>query len=374
MKTLKDLGLITLFVLFLTFLIWLPHMLALPNFLGLNFSAGFNTIYRNFDGLEYIIISKSFYDPGLIAGVPQSLPAIYFASHFPGYALTIAIFATFLGFLKSMLFVSILFTILSAWAFYFLVRDFKLTSQPIFLTLVFLILPARWLITHSVGSSEPMFIFFIITCLYFILKEKLVVAALFGLAAQLIRPPGILLGIAIGIYALWLGYQKKSIRMSLSFYPFILIPMGLFSIFYLFNLQYNDFWAYFHSGDNIHLTLPPFQVFNKGQFWVGDIWLEDIIYIFIFGFLGALTLWKKKLYPLAFIVLTYLSASTLIAHRDISRYILPIAPFIIIAFEKVLVSREFKIVLVILALAIYLYSQNYIIENVAPVADLLPYN
>ena len=219
MKTLKDLGLITLFVLFLTFLIWLPHMLALPNFLGLNFSAGFNTIYRNFDGLEYIIISKSFYDPGLIAGVPQSLPAIYFASHFPGYALTIAIFATFLGFLKSMLFVSILFTILSAWAFYFLVRDFKLTSQPIFLTLVFLILPARWLITHSVGSSEPMFIFFIITCLYFILKEKLVVAALFGLAAQLIRPPGILLGIAIGIYALWLGYQKKSIRMSLSFYP-----------------------------------------------------------------------------------------------------------------------------------------------------------
>ena len=380
-KTFRDLGIITTLVILSTLLIWLPHILAIPNFWGLNFSNGFNTIYRNFDGLEYIIIAKSFYNPGLIAGVPQSLPPEYFASHFPGYAAAIFLFAPILGFLKSMLFISLFFTIASAMTFYLFVKDFRLTTQPLFLTFVFLLLPARWLIAHSVGSSEPMFIFFVLLTIYFFMKYELskkylslILVTIFGIAAQLTRPPGILLVTGLGLYILWQAFIKKSVKYSLSFLPLVFIPLSLLSIFYLYGLQYNDFWAYFHSGDNIHLTLPPFQIFNKHQFWVGDIWLEDIIYIFILGFLGALTLWKKKLYPLAFIVLTYLSASTLIAHRDISRYILPIAPFIIIAFEKVLVSREFKIVLVILALAIYLYSQNYIIENVAPVADLLPYN
>ena len=373
-RILKPVFIISVFAILSTFLIWLPHLLALPNFFGLNFSSGFNTIYRNFDGLEYIIIAKSFYEPGLIAGIPQNLPANYFASHFPGFAAAIFLLAPILGYLKSMLFVSLLFTIACAIAFFFLVRDFKLTSQPLFLTLVFLILPARWVITRSVGSSEPMFIFFVLTTVYFLLKGKFWVAAILGALAQFIRPPGILLGVAILGYAFWDSYQDKSLKKFLSFHPFILIPLTLLSVFYLFGIQYNDFWAYFHSGDNIHLTFPPFQVFNKSQFWVGDIWLEDIVYIFILGFLGAVILWKNKLYPMAFLILTYLTASSLIAHRDISRYILPITPFVLIAFEKALVSREFKIVLAIVSLAIYLYCQNFILQNVAPVADLSFYN
>lgn len=348
--------------------------MAIPSFWGLSFKEGFNTIYRNFDGLEYIVIAKTWYHPELIAGIPQSLPAEYFASHFPGYPMLIASFAPILGFLKSMLFISLLFTILSTWAFYFLVKDFKLTSNPLFLSLVFLVLPARWVITHSVGSPEPVFIFFVILSIYFFLKNKIWAVAIFAAAAQLIRPPGILLGIALGLYILWQGYQKKSFKYILSFYPLVLIPLTLLGIFYWFHISYHDFFAYFHSGDNIHLTFPPFEVFNKSQFWVGDIWLEDIVYIFILGFLGGMLLIKQKLYALAFFVLTYLTASIFVAHRDISRYIMPVAPFVIIAFEKILVSREFKIVLAILLVAIYLYSQNFILQNVAPVPDLSIYN
>ena len=99
---------------------------------------------------------------------------------------------------------------------------------------------------------------------------------------------------------------------------------------------------------------------------MGNIWLEDIIYILILGFTGGLALFKQKLYPLAFFVLTYLGASTLVAHRDISRYVLPIFPFVLIAFEKYLVSKEFKIVLAIIILAIYLYAQNFLLANTAP--------
>lgn len=370
----KDLFLIAIFVFVLTCLIWLPHQLALNNFFGLNFNQGIGAIYRNYDGLEYVVIAKTFYKPELIAKIPQSLSASYYAAHFPGYSILILSLAPILGFLKSMLFISLLFTLFSAWAFYFLIRDFKLSSQPLYLSLLFLVLPARWVIVHSIGSAEPIFIFFVITALYFFLKYELhknysalILSALCGLFAQITRPPGILLFIALVLYVL---IQKKPFLSKLKYLPLVIIPMGLLAVFQLYFFAYHDFWAYFHSGDNIHLTFPPFAVFNIHQFWVGEIWLEDIIYIFILGFLGALLLLKQKLYPLAFFVLVYLGASTLVVHRDIARYTLPIFPFLIIAFEKILISREFKIVLIIISLAIYLYAQNFLIQNVAPIPNL----
>ncbi|MBI2196428.1 glycosyltransferase family 39 protein [Candidatus Daviesbacteria bacterium] len=384
-KSVKDCIFLAFLTLLTTLLVWLPHILALPNFWGLSFSEGFSTIYRNFDGLEYIIIAKTFYNPDLIASLHQSLPANYFASHFPGYAFLITVFSPILGYLKSMLFVSVLSTILACWAFYFLVKNFKLSTHPLFLSFIFLILPARWLIVHSVGSSEPTFILFIISAVYFFMKFEqsgkfinIFLAGLFGLFAQITRPPGILLFLALSLFIAWKIIKQRSfmstVRKVAPYLSLLLIPLGLLSIFTWYSISYQDFFAYFKSGDNIHLTLPPFQVFNKNQFWVGDIWLEDIIYIFILGFLGGVLLIKQKLYPLAFFVLTYLAAASLIAHRDISRYILPISPFVLIAFEKVLTSREFKIILPIILLAIYLYAQNFILQNVAPIPNLEIFN
>src|SRR3989344_5184956 len=101
-KTIYNLLILAFTVSLATLLIWLPYILSLPNFWGLNFSKGFSTIYNNFDGLEYIVIAKSFYDPNLVAQIPQSIPANYYAAHFPGYSLLILIFAPLLGFLKSM--------------------------------------------------------------------------------------------------------------------------------------------------------------------------------------------------------------------------------------------------------------------------------
>ncbi|MDP3973511.1 MAG: hypothetical protein Q8P92_01635 [Candidatus Daviesbacteria bacterium] len=381
-KTTKDFLIIAFLTIGVTFLIWLPHLLALPSFWGLNFSNGFATIYRNFDGLEYVIIAKTWYDPNLIASVPQLLPANYFASHFPGYSILIALFAPVLGFLKSMLLLSVGSTVLAAWVFYLLVKDFRLSSHPLILTALFLILPARWLIVHSVGSSEPTFIFFILAAVYSFMRFEqsrkalfIILTGLAGFAAQITRPPGILLFIAFGFFIVWRMISQKMqftsiIRIIGKYSLLIFIPLALLAVFFWYSLTYQDFWAYFKSGDNIHLTLPPFQVFNINQFWVGDIWLEDIVYIFILGFLGGIMLWKQKLYPMAFFVLTYLLASILIAHRDISRYVLPITPFVLIAFEKVLTSKEFKIILPIILVAIYLYAQNFILSNTAPIPNI----
>lgn len=387
-KTLKDIALIFLMTIIATGLIWLPHVLHL-NFYGLNFSEGFNTIYRNFDGVNYIIVAKSLYQEQIISALPQDLPHTYYAAHFPLYSLLILIFSPLLGFLKSMLFVSVLFTALSAVAFYFLVRDFKFTNHPLWLSIVFLVLPARWLIVHSVGSAEPVFIFFTIMSVYYFLKfeEKrnyldITMSGLFGLLAQWTRPPGILLFIAFGIYIIWKAYDKniakfigKIFEFSLHRFPLILIPSALVSIFFLYQVVYGDFLAYFHSGDNIHLTFPPFQVFNINQFWVGDIWLEDIVYIYMLGLLAGVMLLKtEKLRVLGIYTLTYVGASMFVAHRDISRYVLPVFPFALIAFEKVLTSKEFKIVFWILLLGIYLYAQNFILQNTAPIPNVNLFN
>lgn len=385
-SSIKDLLILTGLTLFLILLIWLPFYLNLNNFLGLDFSAGIGSIYRNFDGLEYIVISKSLYQPQLITQIPNTLSPNYYAAHFPGFAVLILLLAPVLGFLKSMLAISIFFTILSVFAFYYLIKDFKLSDHPLFLSFVFLILPARWLIVHSVGSAEPVFIFFTIAAFHCFFKFESLrqqryiwLTALAGMLAQFTRPPGILIFISIGLYILWNFLNSKesfpkTIKKAFSYYPLLLIPLTLLGVFYWYSISYQDFFAYFHSGDNIHLTFPPFQVFNKNQFWVGDIWLEDIVYTFLLGFLGATYLIKQKLYPLAFFVFTYMTASIFVAHRDISRYVLPVVPFVIISFEKVLTSKEFKIALIIISLGIYLYAENFLISNVAPVPNLQFYN
>lgn len=380
----KDILILISLTLLITTLVWLPFYLKLENLWGLNFSQGLSTIYRNFDGLEYIVIAKSLYQPEIISSLPLELSPNYYAAHFPGYALSILSLAPLIGFLKSMLLSSLLFTIGSVIIFYFLVKNFRLTSHPLFLSFVFLILPARWLIVHSVGSAEPMFIFFLLLAMYFFMKYEenknwnyIFLTAIFGMLTQFVRPPGILLFLALGLYILWKNFFlekaqsfQRKISSVLGYFPLLLIPLTLILVFSWYSFTFKDFFAYFHSGDNIHLVFPPFQVFNINQPWVGSIWLEDIIFTFILGFLAGITLLKQKLYPMAFFVLTYLGASIFVAHRDISRYILPVFPFVLIAFEKVLTSKEFKIVLIIVCLAIYLYAENFLINNVAPVANL----
>lgn len=386
-SNLTNILIIALSVILINLAVWLPHILKVDNFYNLNFSEGFNNIYRNFDGLEYVIIAKTFYFPENLKQIPQSLPEKYYAAHFPLYSLIILLFAPFIGFLKSMIFVSTLFTFFSGVIFYLLVKNFDLSRAPLWLTLVFLCLPARWLIVHSVGSSEPVFIFFALCSIYFFLKYEqskkwtdIHLAGIFGLFTQLTRPPGILLFITFGIYIIFKIFSEKQDKIKsffkafLSYHPLVLILLGLLAVFYWYQISFNDFFAYFHSGDNIHLSFPPFQVFNKNEFWVGEIWLEDIVYIFILGFLAATTLFKQKNYLLSFFVFVYLASCTLISHRDIARYALPVFPFVLIAFEKVLVSREFKVVLAIVILGVYLYTQNFLIHNTAPFPNLESFN
>jgi 4-amino-4-deoxy-L-arabinose transferase-like glycosyltransferase len=335
---------------------------------------GMATIMKNFDGLYYVVIAKSFYRPEVISGLFSfPLPAIYYAAHFPLYPILIKIFSPFFGYLWSMLSVSLLASVLAAVVFYLFVKEFKYSTSPFWLTMIFLFLPARWFVVRSVGSPEPLFLLLLITSFYFFKKKSYWLAGIFGVLAQLTKPPGILLFVAYAIYLIWENRPLNIVKLIKKAYPLLLIPLTLFCLFIYYRFTYHDFWAYFHSGDNIHLFWPPFQVFNAAARWVGTYWLEEIIYVFLLGILGVVLLFKQKRIDLGIFATVFFFSTLFVAHRDIARYSLPLIPFLIIAFEPFLVKKEFKIAFAVILLPIFLYTINFIAGNTLPIADWAPF-
>ena len=153
-----------------------------------------------------------------------------------------------------------------------------------------------------------------------------------------------------------------------------MVPVSVLLVFIFYYFQTGDFWAYFNSGDNRHLFPLPFGVFVSNSSWVNGIWLEDIIYIFVLAYYTGFKLFKKyKLAPIGTFVLIYCLATTFVVHRDISRYIVPIYPFILLIFRKQLDQKIFKKVFSLIVFAVYLYAINFVIGNTASVADWTPY-
>lgn len=368
----RDLFLIAAICLISTFLVWLPFFLRISNFWKMSLPEdGMATIMKNFDGLYYVVIAKSFYRPEIINHLFSfDLPAVYYAAHFPLYPLFIKIFSPFLGYPWSMLGVNLLASVLAALVFYLFLKEFKYSSSPLWLAIIFLFLPARFLAVRSIGSPESLFILFLLASFYFFKKKNYWLAGLLGGLAQLTKSPGILLFIGYTIYLLWENRsQFNVIKLLKKAYPLLIIPLSLLGLFVYYRFAYHDFWAYFHSGDNIHLFWPPFQVFNASAHWVGTYWLEEIIYIFLLGSLGVIYLFKQKKFDLGIFAAVFFFTTLFVTHRDVSRYSLPLVPFLLIAFEPLLVKKEFKIAFWVILIPVFLYTISFVAGNTMPIAD-----
>jgi hypothetical protein len=368
-----------------TIILWLPFFLRLETFWGIDLrKEGMATIVANYDGPYYIVAAKSLYDPEIIQqSFNFNLEPIYYSAHYPLFPLLIRGVATafpFLGYPYAMMLVTIITSVFAIWMFYTLLVELGLKKQALWLSLLFTIFPARWLIVRSIGSPEPLFLATILSSIYFFKKEKWWLAGIFGALAQLTKPPAILLFLSYGIAILAIHWPRLAHtqffvwfkELKWKAYPIFLMPISLLALYIFYGIRYHDYLAYFNSGDNIHLQFPPFQVFNPGQPWVGTPWLEEIIWLYLFGALGFLYLVKQKQILLASFVGVFFLSLLFVAHRDIARYSLPITPFLLIAFSKLLTSREFKFVLVLLIIPIYLFSIAFITNNVTPIGDWSP--
>lgn len=363
-------------VLLSTVVLWLPFLLRFTHvgYVDLGRIATMLDVYNHWDGPLYIIAAKTLYNfqHELFQEAILGLSPAYFAAHLPLYPLLLMVPATIFGYLKATLFVSVLFAVFYLWAFYFMVSSLKLTKHPLILTVVAAFITPRFFVVRSVGAPETVFLFFTIVSMFFFIKKKYLFAGLAGALAVATKTPGIIL---FGAYFLYFIEQFMVTRkMNYAWFWILLIPFGLLSVFGLYGFQTGDFLAYFHSGDNIHVLFPPFQVFDLKASWVGTAWIEEVLFLFLFYGVALVTMWSKKdLRPIFYFMSLFFIAIISIEHRDIARYSLPMLPFALIAFEKFFTSKQFLIVGIFLIPALYFYSWNFMIENRAPITDWKPF-
>lgn len=363
-------------------LIWLTFFYRVENVLGIPLArSGMATIVSNYDGPLYIVVAKTLYNLSQIARDYQfPLSLEYYAAHFPLFPLLIKAFAPIFQYPYSMLFVTLASGALSLYFFNKLISEFVTKTQALWITLVFAIFPARWLIVRSVGSPEPLFVGSIIASIHYFRKKNYLLAAVWGAVAQLTKSPAILLFIAYLVA--WLlpklsavvNGKIKSFKFDIKFLLIFLIPISLVAVFGVYSLPstFGNFFAYFNSGDNIHLLFPPFQIFNYSAPWVGTFWLEEIIFIYLIGAIAIFRLIQKNETVLAIFTGIFFASLIFVSHRDLMRYALPVIPFVYVAFSDYLVKKEFKIIFAFLIIPTFLFALAFISQNVMPISNWGP--
>ncbi|MBI4028834.1 MAG: hypothetical protein HY376_00485 [Candidatus Blackburnbacteria bacterium] len=385
MDKIKVLIILAVASLLTTLVLWLPFILRLPQIWGIPLKQdGMAAVVANYDGPYYIVVAKTLYNPQQIeSNFSFPLSPIYYSAHYPLFPLLIRGVATITpraNYPYAMIGITLVTAILAAWVFYLLLNQLGLKRSSLWLSLLFLVLPARFLVSRSIGSPEPLFILLLLSSLLFFEKKNYWLAGLFGALAQATKPPAILLFISY-IFAVTIPYWGELAQTNATTwlkkipwrtYPLLLIPLTLVGLWFFYGYTYGNFLAYFHSGDNIHLQFPPFQIFNPAQTWVGTFWLEEIIWIYALGAMGVLYLIKQKQTTLASFAAVFFLATLFVSHRDLARYSLPLVPMIFVGFNKVLTSREFRWVMVLLIIPLYLFAIAFITNNVTPISDWTP--
>lgn len=327
-------------------------------------AVGLKTIYQNFDGPYYLAVARSWYDRATLGKYFSfPVPLEYYPAHFPLYPFAIRLISwlPFLNPLRAMLIVNLLATIATSIVLFEILKTKKI-PQALFLAISFLFLWPRMWAVRSIGSPETLFILWILLSLKYFDLKKYWLAGIFGSLAVLTKSPGILL------FPTFLIASKFNWRS----WPILLIPASLLLLFTFYYVQTGDFWAYFHSGDNIHLQAVPFEIFDSNQPWVGSFWLEDILWIYLIGGLGVYYAWKKdRLWGIFGLV--YYTVILFVSHRDISRYSLPLVPIIFFGLSDLFKRKEIRIAFVLLIIPTFFYTINFLTHNMVNIADWSPF-
>jgi len=356
-----------------TLLVWSAFYYNLPGKIGMG-QVSMETVWANYDGPNYIAISKCGYDKNCLRqNFALPMPLEYYPAHFPGFPFLINLFSNLFSGPQAMIFVTLLSSLFLTTISYYFFNLFFSPRSSFILALISIAFPARLFVLRQIGSPEPLFLASILASIYFYKKEKPFLSAFFVVLSTVLKSPGIILFFAFVLDWFIKLITTKQYNLAKYFW-YILSPLSVVAIFYLYYLQTGDFWAYFHSGDNIHLSFVPCPVFMSQHVWIDTIWLEDVIYIFGLAIVALFSLqhkFKKSiifLFPLLFTI-----ATIFVGHRDISRYIAPVYPFIILSLGKFLTKKRILLVFVLLVPAVVLYALNFIAGNTAPIVNWAPY-
>lgn len=377
----KKLGIIFVVTLVSLGIFWAPFLLRIDKFWGIEFKGqGMETIVANFDGLNFLVVAKSLYEPSAIEEINRSFltgnDPLYFTAHYPGFPLLVKALNSFMTGPQAILGSIVISNLILAGGLYlFYLAYAKRPKLAVYLVMIALFLPARMLSDRGVGSNEPLFMGLVFFSLYLASKKRYWWSAILGSMAILTRSPGIILfgGYLVSVWLMVGKTWQEKMRVLL---PYLLMPITLVGIWMFYGLQHGNLMAYFQSGVSMNIHFPPFSVFGTNQEWVSGMWREEILYIYLLFGLGLLSLGKRLVSRKSFAKLAVLSYSTIylvsilfVAHRDVARYSLPIAPIVILGFESHLHNVWVRRVLLVLLIPIYLLGWQFVLQNIQPVAD-----
>lgn len=361
----KHIALIWFISLFSSFIIAFFYSVFPPANLEKHVPHGSNEVLeRNYDGPIYVLLAKTLYKQDPIEEINfNKLPFIYYANHFPLFPLLIKLSSFLTGnYFRAMIILTWLSTALFTTFFYLFLKKFKISNQPLLLSLTSLFIPPRWLAVRTVGSTEPLFLLLIITSLYLWFDKKYFLSSVFAALLVLIRPPGIIFFFS---FLAILGYQCYKAKNKNLFlfnklkqnWSLFLMPLTIFGLFWLYQSIFNNFWAFLEAARTTtanSFRLLPF-VATLGY---NTPMAEGFLFLYIIYIIGIYLLWKQRQKDLAIFSLVYLIPFFLIAFDDdLFRYLLPISPFcLIIGYQKLIKHKAFKYFFVFFLIGIYIYT------------------
>lgn len=333
--------------------------------------------FRYWDGPEYVVIANNFYDPNeplLRISDFGEHSKYYWGAHFPGFSVALMLAKPLVGWLWSPLVVNFLAATVFAWFFYLLVRDFNYARHPVWLALVALVLPVRWIIYHNVGGSEPLFMMFELMAVYWFKKEKYWLAGLAGFGAVFTRPPGMFLWAGIMLFLLFEAAIKTWNRHGLSvpkllslfnwraFWPLLLMPLGLVVVFGIYGWRYGDFLAYFKITENVtHLDPVPFPTLLTGMFES-----PALIFTYVLETAGLVFLWRQRRFDIFWIGLGQFFYTLFLVHSDVLRYSIPFfALIVLIPFAEYFSGKLARWLAAPVLMALLFYSWGVFNRNLA---------
>ncbi len=355
-------------------LIYIPLILKIDKLLFLELNKdGMLNIFRNWDGPLYLTVAKSLYDPKIIEKLLfNPLPAVYFAAHFPLYPILIKLFTVIA---RSPLYSALIINLLAGFFLNLIFFEFikKRSKSPYFLTFVFTILPARGFITRVILAPESLMLLLTLLSIIEFKKKRYVISSVYLTLAVLTKFQIIILLFAYGTFFVIKFLQEKKIKDFVQNSIVFLLPgVAIIILFYFYKLRFGNFLAFFEAEKANRLTTSfPFSQFNFRAPWIRTIWLEDLIFYYLFMALLSIKFFeiRKKHLEIFLFVTFYAAFLSLIPQKDITRFSLPLTPFFYYAFANFFDNKVFKLAFIFILPAVYFYTLNFILVNQAPVMD-----
>jgi hypothetical protein len=278
------LSLITILV---SVVFWYVFYFNVPGKIGFP-STQLETVFANYDGPEYMVIAKCGYTRNCIAtkfSLPQ--PLEYYPAHFPGFPMLIKYLSFYTSTPKAMLIATLLGSILFTLVSFYFFKMYLSEKLAYYLAILSIFFPGRMLVLRIVGAPETWFMGLTLLSIIFFQRRRYILSAVAAALSLLLKSPGVLLFAAYLCMAIFDWVKYKNFKSLFNKYFIYLIgPITALIIFYFYYLQTGDFFAYFHSGDNIHLNFLPYSIFISNHTWINTVWLEDVLYIFFYCLFG----------------------------------------------------------------------------------------